>query len=142
MSTPYSDIFKKYSILVTDSELLSVLDDEEYTELLELFLSKSKSIYFKSCSKNLSDVDIAAQKFNQTLTEEEMWLLAECMKLVWYEKQLFKENNLRDKIGSKDYSRHSPGNLLDKLIMLKKDTEKSLKDKIVDYSFNEFSGFN
>jgi hypothetical protein len=51
MSTSFSDIFTKYNTLVEDSALLRVLTDEEYTELLEIFLSKAKSIHLKTVKK-------------------------------------------------------------------------------------------
>ena len=42
MATPYSDIYTKSSILFDDSNLLSILADEEYEELLQIFLNKAK----------------------------------------------------------------------------------------------------
>lgn len=142
MATPYSNIFNKYGVLVEDAELLSILDVVEYEGLLTIFLSKATNIYFKTCLKDLSNVDNVLKQFNQSLTEEEQWILAEGMKLVWYEKQIFKEKQFKDRIGSKDYITHSPANLIDKLVSLRNDTEKSLRNKIVDYTFNGFSGFN
>lgn len=142
MSTPFSDIYTKANVLFEDIELLSNLTDDEYEELLELFLSKAKSIYFKSCKKNLSDVDDVLKEFNEDLDDEEIWILAEGIKLVWLERQLYKEEKLRDKLGNRDYSVHSPANLIDKLNILVKETRKTLKGYTVDYSFNSFEGFN
>lgn len=140
--TPYSDIFTKANILFSDVELLSALIDSEYTELLEIFLSKAK-IYFKSCKVDLSDIDDTLKQFNQTLNNEEQWIIAESIKLVWTERQLFKEEKLRDRMTTKDYNAsHSTANLIDKLILLKNDAEKSLNNKIVSYTFNSFIGFN
>ena len=141
ISTPFSDIFYKYNVLVEDNELLSRLTDEEYTELLELFLSKAKSVYFKSCKKDLSDVNTTTKVFNKDIDEQEQWIIAESMKLVWYEKQIYKEEKLRDRLTTKDYENSSPGNLLDKLTKLKLETKKSLDDMIISYSFDGFEGF-
>ena len=142
ISTPFSDIYTKASILFDDANLLSNLTDDEYEDLLELFLSKSKSIYFKSCKKDLSDVDDVLKEFNEILDDEEQFILAEGIKLVWLERKLYKEENLRNKMGNRDYQIFSPANLIDKLMMLRDKTEKSLKQKVVDYSFNLFEGFN
>ena len=214
MSTPYIDIFNKYNAEVTDSSLLSLLTDEELTDLLEIFLSKSKSIYFKNCTKDLTDVetydyytktfiadginneyvierypvdphedailmvcqvndvdtttytfndetltftitpkpalndvvlcgfDFSGQ-FNSDLTEEEEWVLVSGMQLAWLNRQILREEKLRDRMTTKDYnSSHSPGNLLDKLIVLRKEILKDLRGQIIDYSFNQFEGFN
>lgn len=142
MSTPYSDIFTKANVLFEDAPLLASLTDDEYSELLEIFLSKAKSIYFKSCKKNLADVNNTLKQFNQDLNLEEQWILAEGCKLVWLEKQLYKEEKLRDKLSTRDYDSKSPGNLLDKLNVLRNETKKTLFAMINSYSFNLFSGFN
>lgn len=143
MPTLYSSIFTKTNSLFIDAELLSVLTDQEYTGLLEIFLSKAKSIYFKSCKVDLSDVDNVLEQFNTTLSDEEEWILAIGIRLVWLERQLYREEKLRDRITTKDYNAsHSTANLIDKLILLKTDAEKSLKEKINSYTFNDFSGFN
>lgn len=142
MSTPYYDIYKKANSLFEDSDLLNILTDEEYTELLEIFQSRAKT-YFKPCKVDLNDVNDDLKQFNQTLSNEEQWIIAEAIKLVWIERQLYKEEKLRDKITTKDYNAfHSPANLIDKLILLKNDALKSLRDRIISYSFNEFDGFN
>jgi GTPase involved in cell partitioning and DNA repair len=142
MPTPYSNIYTKSSVLFEDAGLLSVLSDVEYEELLEQFLSKSKSIYFKNCKKDLTDVDNTLKQFNQTLSDEEEWILAEGIKLVWLEKQLNKEEKLRDKLTTKDYnSSHSTGNLIDKLSLLVENARKNLTNMTVSYSFNSFEGF-
>jgi hypothetical protein len=142
MATPYSDIYTKSSILFDDSNLLSILADEEYEELLQIFLNKAKTLYFKSCTKDLTDVDNEEKQFNEDLSEEEQWILAEGIKLVWLEKQLYKEKELRNRISTKDYSLHSPANLIEKLTGLVNETRKTLKSYVVDYTFNNFSGFN
>jgi len=143
MPTLFSSIYTKANVLFSDTPLLSTLMDDEYDELLELFLSKSKSIYFKSCKVDLTDVDDTLKQFNEILDDEEQWILALGIRLTWLERKLYKEENLRDRMTTKDYNAsHSPANLIDKLILLRDKTEKDLKQKIVDYSFNEFSGFN
>jgi hypothetical protein len=142
LSTPFSDIYIKANILFEDSELLSKLTDLELNELLEKILSKSKSIYFKSCKKDLNDVNDTTKVFNQDLSQEEQWILAMGIRLVWLERQLYKEEKLRDKLTPKDYKNNSPANLIDKLTTLRDNAEKDLKEKVIDYTFNQFSGFN
>jgi hypothetical protein len=142
MATPFSDIYIKTNILFEDAGLLSKLTDTEYEELLELFLSKSKSIYFKSCEKDLTDIDNILKQFNETLSEQEQWVLATGIRLVWLERKLYNEENLRNKLSNRDYQTFSPANLIDKLILLRDKTEKDLQKLIVDYSFDSFVGFN
>lgn len=142
MPTLFSSIYTKANILFEDTKLLADLTDDEYSELLGLFLSKAKSIYFKSCLKDLNDVDIILKQFNSTLSEEEEWILATGIRLVWLERQLYKEEKLRDRIGTKDYNIHSPSNLIGKLTELINMTKTDLRSLVVDYTFNSFKGFN
>jgi len=142
MPTLFSSVYTKANILFEDTQLLQNLADEEMDELLEIFLSRSM-IYFKSCKIDLTDIDDVLKQFNNDLSNEEQFILAEGIRLVWLERKLFKEENLRDRLTTKDYnSSHSTGNLIDKLTMLRDSTEKALKQRIVEYSFNLFSGFN
>ncbi len=142
MPTPFSSIYTKANILFEDAQLLTSLTDEEYSQLLELFLSKAKSLYFKNCKKDLTDIDGTLKQFNEDLNNEEEWVLAEGIKLVWLERKLNKEEMLRDKIGNKDYTNHSPGNLIQKLTDLVKESRQTLKDYTIEYSFDGFTGFN
>ncbi len=142
MPTPFTDIYVKANALFEDANLLLTLDDEEYEALLELFLSKSRSIYFKSCTKDLSNIDHELKQFNETLDEEEQWILAEGIKLCWLERKLFDEQKLKDKLSTKDYVRHSGANLIDRLTKLVKETRTNLNNYDIKYSFKSFDGFN
>ncbi len=142
MPTPYSNIFIKASALFKDANLLAELTDQEYEALLELFLSKAKSIYFRSCIKDLTNVDNELQQFNEDLTEQEQWILAEGIRLVWLEQQLYQAEKLRDKISTKDYSYHSSANMIDRLTILVNEARNDLRSHVNDYTFNLFSGFN
>lgn len=143
ISTPFTDIYTKANTLFEDAQLLTNLTKNEYNTLLELFLSKARTVNFKICKKDLTDVDGILKQFNEDLDDEEQWILALGIRLVWLERKLYKEENLRNRLTTKDYNNgFSSGNFIDKLTTLRDKTEKDLKEKIVDYSFNEFSGFN
>ena len=81
-------------------------------------------------------------QFNDDIADEVQWILATGMKLTWLERKLYAEQNLRNHWSNKDYSIHSPANLLEKLTKLKKDTQKDLDRMIISYTFNDFDGFN
>jgi len=142
MPTLFSSIYTKANVLFQDAQLLENLTDDELEYLLEIFLSKAKTLHFKSCTKDLTDVDLVLKQFNSTLSEEEEWILGLGIRLVWLERKLYKEENLRNRITTKDYNSFSGGNLIDKLTILKNETQKELKSLVIDYSFNSFEGFN
>lgn len=59
MSTPNNEVFNRFLKLIEDDKLCSLLTDEELTYHLEYFLNESLSVYFKKCTKDLTDVEDA-----------------------------------------------------------------------------------
>jgi len=142
MATPFTDVYAKFNTITEDAKLFGLLTDDELEDLLEIFLSKSRTVYFKNCLIDLTDINTTTKQFNQAVDEQSQWILAEGMKLTWLERKLYAEENLRSKVSNKDYSYHSEGNLIDKLNELIKSTKVSMRDLTVSYSFDGFSGFN
>ncbi|WP_291566971.1 MULTISPECIES: hypothetical protein [unclassified Clostridium] len=61
--------------------------------------------------------------FNRELTYEEIEILSLWMVTEWLKPKVLTEQHLYDTLSSKDYVNHSPANLLDKLILLKKELD-------------------
>lgn len=55
MATSKMEVFNRFLSLVKDTDLCSLLTDQDMSELLELFLDESASVRFKNCKKDLSD---------------------------------------------------------------------------------------
>ena len=142
MATPFLDVYTKFNTITEDAQLFSRLTDDELEDLLEIFLSKSRTVYFKNCLVDLTNVNTTTKQFNDTVDEQSQWVLAEGMKLTWLERKLYAEEKLRNKIGTKDYSYHSEANLIDKLNALIESTRVELRNLRVSYSFDDFAGFN
>jgi hypothetical protein len=81
-------------------------------------------------------------QFQANLNEEEILILSYGMLLSWFSRILYKHENFRNRITPKDYNTFSSANLLDKLLQIKKDAEKQIRNLIISYSFNGFTGFN
>ena len=82
-------------------------------------------------------------QFDEDLNDEECWILAHGMLITWISGSIMTDSILSDMIVTINFSTpHSPANLLDKLVMLRKQTLKEIRQLTVSYSFNEFSGFN
>lgn len=79
--------------------------------------------------------------FKEDLTEEEVLILAETMKLHWIRKQITREDNLKASISTADFKKTSNANLLDKLLLLEERTQLNLKEYKVNYSMKGFEGF-
>ena len=82
-------------------------------------------------------------QFDEDLNEEECWILAHGMLITWISGNIMTDSILSDMIVTINFSTpHSPANLLDKLVMLRKQTLREIRQLTVSYSFNGFSGFN
>lgn len=82
--------------------------------------------------------------FVEELSEEEQWILAHGMVIVWTSNQVRDYDKLKERMTSRDFhSLHSPANLLDKLITLREHSLMEVQRMRVNYSFNsiEFDGF-
>lgn len=56
MATSKMEVFNRFLLLIKDTELCTLLTDQDMSELLDLFLDESVSVRFKNCKKDLSDV--------------------------------------------------------------------------------------
>jgi|SRR5690554_5513908 hypothetical protein len=108
--TPYSDIYKRFLMNITDytfSELDQLQGEELMLECLEKAISR-----FSNCKQDLSNRDNDLQSFNFNLTDIEKEILADIMTIEWSRHYLNHSELLEYKLGSKDYAIFSPANLL------------------------------
>lgn len=212
MATSKMEVFNRFLNLINDSDICSLLTDQDMTELLDYFLKRSASVEFKNCKKDLSDAtdavfyresftgngttvsytisqypatpnedsitlfsqvagsDVAytfteatktfvlastptlgaaivlgyddVGQFNETLDEEEMWILAHGMILSWQSAKIRHSSMLKNRLTPKDFKSFSPANLLEKMVELQKYSYREMRRLIVKYSYNGFTGFS
>jgi hypothetical protein len=90
---------------------------------------------FYNCVQDLNNRNDLNRTFNISLNLQEQDVLASLMGIAWLSPKLLREENLRDMLGSKDYTSHSPANLLDKLTNLKKVLESEINDLLTLYHY-------
>lgn len=147
MSTPYSDIYKKFLTDIKDDSLLD-FTVEERMEILDGLLKKSIS-RFKACQTDLLDrterisatenTPVVEGQFNQDLTEEEMNILATIMRKYWLNDKIYNLELLQQKMTSKDWKLTSQAGHLLRLIALNQELDKEISRIIVDYSLYAYS---
>lgn len=147
MSTPYSDIYKKFLTDIKDDSLLD-FTVEERMKILDGLLKKSIS-RFKACQTDLLDrterisatenTPAVEGQFNQDLTEEEMNILATIMRKYWLNDKIYNLELLQQKMTSKDWKLTSQAEHLLRLIALNQELDKEISRIIVDYSLYAYS---
>lgn len=138
MATPYSNIYDKFTSMFTDAKLASLVP-ATLEEILELWLSESTSIHFKESRVDLSDVDNVLKQFNNTLSNEEQWIVSYGMLLSWFDTQVYDESKLKNMIGDRDYRAFSPANLLKSLSSLRDNTFYKLCQARERYDYDVFT---
>lgn len=82
-------------------------------------------------------------EFNDTFTDEEMWLIASGMVMSWTSSKYYNVENFRNKMGTKDFKIFSTANLLKSMNQLRNQAFHELRQRRVEYSYgSDFAGFN
>lgn len=134
MSTSYTLIYDRFLNKITDYDMVSLTSSEIDMTLLKYL--KSAITGFKYCTKDLKDRDDSSQTFNIDLEENEQEIIAKLMVIEWVSQYINSQENIRQVLGSRDYSIYSPANLLDKLITLKKTMQDEVQSELTFYYYS------
>lgn len=133
MSTNYDLIYDRFLSKITDYEL-AVLVSEEVSDNIEKFL-KSAISDFKYCVIERLLRDDLNKTFINTLSDLEQEILAKFMLVHWVTPHILRLENIRQSLGSKDFSVFSGANFLDKLLSLKKSLIAEAESDMIFYYY-------
>lgn len=134
MATQYSEVFKKFTIIIRGSSHLGLtLGDLEV--LFEDYLSFG-CFYFNQCEQDLTDRSDLLKRFNIDLTDTEQWIIAHGMVIGWLKPLINYEENMIVSIGDRDYNPGSSGNHIDKLTKLYNNSIEELDGFIIGYGYS------
>ena len=120
---------------INDFDLTSLTESQMLVEN-KLTLSKAVTL-FKKCKQNLARNDIT-ELFTNTLTEEEMWTLADYMRKVWLDDKINNGELLKLRLTDKDFKTFSPADQLGTMNKIKLSYDKELKLKVNDYLYDGY----
>ena len=135
MSTSYDLIFPKFMHEINDFDLTSLNESQMKVEN-KLTLSKAVTL-FKKCKQVLTRDD-TTETFTNTLTEEEMWILADYMRKVWLDEKINNGELLKLRLTDKDFKTFSPADQLGTMNKIKLSYDKELKLKVNDYLYDGY----
>lgn len=133
MATTFDSIYDRFLSKINDYELAELVDGDLETQLLKYL--KGAISDFKYCVKDLSDRNEETAEFSVTLTDTEQEILAKFMLVHWINPYVFRQENLRNALSSKDFNIYSPANLLDKLIDTRKEVVNDANSDMVHYYY-------
>ena len=120
------------------SEDLSV----EYVEKQDYKVIKDSIIFIEELKEPVILYLYENGYFNDELDYEEIYILALGMVCQWLAPKRNREENLVQMITDSDYKKLSGANMLDKMIKLYDRAKRELELMIINYSYNNFKGFN
>ena len=120
---------------INDFDLTSLTEVQMKVEN-KLTLSKAVTL-FKKCKQVLTRDD-TTETFTNTLTEEEMWILADYMRKVWLDEKINNGELLKLRLTDKDFKTFSPADQLGTMNKIKLSYDKELKLKVNDYLYDGY----
>ena len=139
MGTPIQDVYRKFLGMIEDEEWLLV--EDEVIEDLMLNYLENATVEFNQCKKDLS-IDYDTMTFEETLSMNEIMILAWGMVIHYLQPKIKREENLRQFVSDKDFSKLSNANMLMRLMNLEDKARKQLETYQGKYRFKEFTGWN
>lgn len=139
MGTPIQDVYRKFLGMIEDEEWLLV--EDEVIEDLMLNYLENATVEFNQCKKDLS-IDYDTMTFEETLSMNEIMILAWGMVIHYLQPKIKREENLRQFVSDKDFNRLSNANMLMRLMNLEDKARKQLETYQGKYRFKEFTGWN
>jgi len=135
LGTSYDLVFPKFMHEINDFDLTSLTEVQMKIEN-KLTLSKAVTL-FKKCKQVLTRDD-TTETFTNTLTEEEMWILADYMRKVWLDEKINNGELLKLRLTDKDFKTFSPADQLGTMNKIKLSYDKELKLKVNDYLYDGY----
>ena len=137
MATPFTTIYDQFSMFVKDYRLVTLYNTSptDFATYLSGWLIPAITD-FKNCNQSLA---YATQSFTETLTEENIKILALLMKKYWLKKEVNDITQMELHVQDRDFRTHSENaNLKEKKELYAQELEE-LSQMLVDYGLDNDS---
>lgn len=134
MATLFEDVYISFLAKVDDYDFVNYDNDTKESILYNL-LESSVSDLITVTTINIPTMDKQSKTFNGDIDNVLKEIIAYGMVANWLEPKLYNSMWLKDFMGTKDYSIHSPGNLISKKSELLEKTKARQKSMIRNYSW-------
>jgi len=130
--TPYSEVYNMFLADISDDSFFDFVEADRESILHDLLIKAITR--FKACQKDLSDRDEVLEQFNETLTDEEIFILATCMKKPWFSNKIYNLELIKQRMSVKDWKQTSQAEHLLRLTVLNQELDKEISRMIVSYT--------
>lgn len=134
MATPYNKIYDRAMFRFRDYEFLRLTEyDREL--VLENHLKSAEADFIDICRYDLTKINDALKEYEEDLDNETIDVLATGVAYYWMSSKVLSEELFQNNLSLKEYTIHSPANLLRELTVLRKDLRKEFNRKMIRYSY-------
>lgn len=132
--TEYKTIVDAFKDCITDPNLLRYTQDIQ-TDIMHSYIKYACAKFNRICKKDLSKRSDEIEEFEDTLSDEEVYILANWMVEAWAKPLYNNLENMRNQLNTKEFTYYSPANLLAKVRDTYIDARKCARSEMNEYSF-------
>lgn len=136
--TEYKEIYARFLSKIEDEYLASLSDEELHVALYPLLLSAINS-FSRLSEHNLRNRDERSQVFYETLTEDEIEVLAVCMKPVWLERYMNSSRKIEQQYYDAGIKTYSPNENLRNLTNMYQQYLADARKARTEYTYKRVS---
>lgn len=135
MATSFDTIYAAALPYFRDKSLVAMYEDEA-EEILRSYMRQSVALFTPYCKHDLTRYDDCARQFEDDLTDIEVDIIALGMSMRWAQSYVRWSKHMRIPMSSKDYTYHSPGNLLAAMNDLYSTLYNEHKQRMYTYTYD------
>ena len=136
--TEYKEIYARFLSKIEDEYLASLTDEELHVALYPLLLSAINS-FSRISEHNLRRRDERSQVFFETLTEDEIEVLAVCMKPIWLERYMNNSRKIEQQYYDAGIKTYSPNENLRNLTNMYQQYLADARKARTEYTYKRVS---
>lgn len=136
--TEYYDVYMRFLAKIEDEYLASLDEDKLHVALYPILLSAINS-FCRISEHNLHKRDERARVFYETLTDDEIEVLAICMKPVWLERYINSSRKIEQQYYDAGIKTYSPNENLRNLTVLYQQYLADMRKALHEYTYKRVS---
>lgn len=136
--TEYYDVYMRFLAKIEDEYLASLDEDKLHIALYPVLLSAINS-FARISEHNLRKRDERAHVFYETLTDDEIEVLAICMKPVWLERYINSSRKIEQQYYDAGIKTYSPNENLRNLTVLYQQYLADMRKALHEYTYKRVS---
>jgi len=137
--TEYYDVYIRFLSKIEDEYLASLEDEKELNKALYPILLSAINSFARISEHNLRKRDERAHVFYETLSDDEIEVLAICMKPVWLERYINSSRKIEQQYYDAGIKTYSPNENLRNLTVLYQQYLADMRKALTEYTYKRVS---